>query len=180
MTDQELWSRGVAALQAEFSRLTAESTARLATLAVELRATRRDLFAISAAAQGEALCADCGGVCCGRGKYHLTTTDLLVWLAAGQPLFTPVFTAPLCPYLGDGNCMMTPEFRPLTCIIFNCEAVDGRLSLEAAAQFRAGEDALREHYREMDRLFGRRLGGSFLLAVAHNLTTTSGRLLADR
>jgi hypothetical protein len=180
VTDQELWSRGVAALQAEFSRLPAEPAARVASLAGQIRAAKQELFAISAAAQGEALCADCGGACCGRGKYHLSTVDLLACLVAGQSLFTPDFAAPLCPYLGDGGCLMAPEFRPLTCVIFICEAVDGRLSPEAAARFGEGEAALRDCYRGVDQLFGSRLGGSFLLAVARTLTATDGRLLAGR
>jgi hypothetical protein len=58
--------------------------------------------------------------------------------------------------------------------------VDGRLSPEAAGRFGEGEAALRDCYRGVDQLFGSRLGGSFLLAVARTLTATDGRLLAGR
>ena len=109
------------------------------------------------------MCASCKGACCRSGKYHFTAVDLLVYLVEGKALFVPRFNQEACPYLGEQGCLMSPVFRPFTCITFNCELVDGLLEPAEKDRLRSLEHELRGHYSTLENLFGIRLRGGLLM-----------------
>jgi hypothetical protein len=114
---------------------------------------KRAMQAYASRVDSASRCAACGGACCRSGKYHFSEVDLLVYLAAGRPLFAPLFDNLLCPYLGEGGCFMEPALRPFNCITFNCELIEELLSREEVASFYRLERELRCCYLEISSLF---------------------------
>ena len=162
LTDSDLWQRGVAAVSGEYALLSPSARARVSALAVRIKAAKEELQELTVVAGGAATCAACRGACCASGKYHFTVIDLLVFLADGRELFTPSFAPGRCPYLGAKGCLMTPEYRPLTCVIFNCEAVEEGMGPQESSRFLEREGELRALYGELEELFANRLTGGLL------------------
>ena len=136
---------------------------RLRELTGALQEQRRAMQALVAEVGAAAHCASCGGECCVAGKYHFSKADLLVYLAAGEPLFTPLFENGLCPYLGRAGCLIQPGYRPFNCITFNCERIEDLLSAEEVSGFYRLERELRRCYQDIRRLFpGNRMDGALL------------------
>ena len=97
------------------------------------------------------------------GKYHVTVVDLLVYLVDEKELFVPRFGRGVCPYLGSRGCQMAPAYRPLTCVIFNCELVEGLLDPLQKELLRDLEGELRGYYAGLEELFGRRFMGGVMM-----------------
>jgi hypothetical protein len=163
MTDKDTWDCATAAITAEFSRLPAGMRATVATAAAAIKACKAELQAVVSAVDAGTVCSSCGGACCMSGKYHFTAVDQLVYLVDDRELFEPGFGQGRCPYLGSRGCLMTPDYRPLTCIIFNCDLVEGLLDPTSKELLRTLEKELRGHYASLERLFGRRLMGGVLM-----------------
>ena len=136
-----------------FGALSESDLQRLRALCDLLMERKRALQALTARLDPATHCAGCGGACCVAGKYHFARVDLLVYLAAGQPLFAPLFDNGLCPYLGESGCLMAPAFRPFNCITFNCELIEDLLDDEEVARFYRLERELRRNYGEIRSLF---------------------------
>ena len=163
MTDQELWSTAVAAVQGEYSALPAGIRQRVTELAAEIAALKGAYQRRAATVDVDAACASCRGLCCGHGKHHFTVVDLLGYLAAGQELFAPLFTNPVCPYHNGGGCLMPPELRPLNCIIFLCDQLDDVLPEAARQELVALEQELRRLYCCLELLLGNRFANGLLI-----------------
>jgi hypothetical protein len=147
------WQDGVRRVAEARQSLPERELARLGSLCTALMGCKVELQRIASRADAASRCADCGGACCVTGKYHFTPVDLLVYLAAGEPLFVPLFENGVCPYLGVSGCLMRPEFRPFNCITFNCELIEDRLAPEQVARFYELERELRLGYRAIRSLF---------------------------
>jgi len=147
------WREGVQRVTAAYLSLPKPLLERLHELACGLKEQRSAMQALVARVGASAHCAGCGGECCVAGKYHFTQADLLVYLAAGETLFTPLFANGLCPYLGPEGCLIAPAYRPFNCITFNCERIEDLLSEDELAAFYRMERELRRCYGEIRSLF---------------------------
>jgi len=165
MNDRDRWERAITAVSADFALLPPAARERVGEVARAIRQVRRELQYLAGEMDSAAICASCGGECCRRGKYHVTVTDILVFLAEGEPLFTPRFDRDACPYLDDHGCMMDPSLRPFPCITFNCERVQGSWEPERIEAFYRGERRLRGLYGELERLIALRTGQARRMAV---------------
>jgi len=99
-------------------------------------------------AWGASACADCDGACCGCGRHHITLTNLLSYLLAGEDPPPPDFTR-TCPYLGEGGCVLPVARRPYNCITFFCEQLEVNLSEENRQQLRFMDQQLRREYQAL-------------------------------
>jgi hypothetical protein len=147
------WQAGVARIGDALTRLGEPELAKLHALARVMMEQKRGMHALSAAVDPLSHCAECGGACCVRGKYHFTAADLLVYLVTREPLFSPQFDNGLCPYLVQERCLMAPEYRPFNCITFNCERIEDLLPPPAVARFYELERELRATYEAIRSLF---------------------------
>jgi len=169
--DRELWDRGIAAVAGEYALLPPEALCFVRERGEAIRARKGALHGIFHGVGGGDICASCRGECCARGKNHFTVIDLLVHLAAGEPVVTPDFEGGHCPYMGDGGCLMAPEFRPFNCVTFHCERIEGLLEPPEVERFYLIEGELRQLCEEVEEYFGNRF--------RHGLLVTYGRALAE-
>ncbi|WP_179944513.1 hypothetical protein [Geobacter pickeringii] len=163
MDDREVWSRAVTAVAAEYRALPMALRSRVDATVDAIRSTKGELHRLAEAMQCATICASCGGECCVRGKYHVTVVDILVFLAAAEPLFVPRFGGEACPYLDGAGCMMAPSFRPFNCVTYNCERVEGGWDQERISEFYRRERQLRDLYGELERFFGNRFMHGLLM-----------------
>jgi hypothetical protein len=118
------------------------------------------------AAGSSTVCRSCGGECCLLGKYHVSVLDILAYQLSGTPPVMPDFTGhPACPYSGSHGCLMPPGYRPLTCVVFNCQPVEELLDPTALKTFSELEAALRDTVSSACRLCGARLDRPLLLSL---------------
>ncbi|MBW2511430.1 MAG: hypothetical protein JRE01_05295 [Deltaproteobacteria bacterium] len=104
-----------------------------------------DLFRLVGGLQ---VCAECDGACCGCGRHHVTLTNLLGYLIAGEDPPSPDFTR-TCPYLGKGGCVLPVARRPYNCITFFCEQLEENLSEEKRQQLCFMDQQLRREYQAL-------------------------------
>ena len=114
---------------------------RLAAIA----ATQQALDELFSKAGGGAACARCDGSCCGCGRHHLTLTNLLAYLLAGEEPPAPDFNR-TCPFLGERGCLLPVTRRPYNCITFFCETLEDRLDSGEREQLRSLDRHLRAEY----------------------------------
>ncbi len=164
MTDQEIWDNAVSVVRREYTVLPGDMKARVAAAAARIRSIKEDMFSLMVEKGAPEFCGICGGACCVRGKHHFTVVDLLVFLSGNVPLFMPSFRGDLCPYMGNGKCLMSPPFRPLTCISFHCETLENLLSSVELERMYSLELELRERYAHLEILFGTRFSQGLLLS----------------
>ena len=150
---EKKWQSGVRRVTDVFRRLTGAEAESLRSLCSMLMEQKESLQTLVAGVDAAIRCAECGGECCVKGRYHFTAVDLLVYLSTGLPLFEPLFENGLCPYLGQCGCLMEPAYRPFNCITFNCERIEDLLSPEEIARFYRLERELRESYAKIRSLF---------------------------
>ncbi|QXE89526.1 hypothetical protein [Geomonas subterranea] len=157
------WQEAVHRVTAAFGRLPHPVRLELEEFARGMAAHKEAMQQLVAQVDAAAHCAGCGGACCARGKYHFSAVDLLVYLAAGKPLFAPRFDNGLCPYLGEPECLIPPGYRPFNCITFNCDLIEDQLPREEVSRFYKMEQELAARYAEIRALFpGRSMDGPLL------------------
>lgn len=147
------WQERVGGVTASFERLPDAERKTLDQLARGMVAHKEAMQQIVAQVDAAGSCAGCGGTCCVSGRYHFGAADLLVYLSTERPLFTPRFENGLCPFLGDGECLIPAGFRPFNCITFNCDLIEDRLSQEEVSRFYRMERELKQLYAEIRSLF---------------------------
>jgi len=152
MTDREKWDRGVAALREGYATLSPLLKARLKKSAAAIKSCKQALRLIGEGVRAAEICGECRGECCARGKNHVSSIDLLVYLNDGRKIFTPCFEQGICPYLGENGCLMEPEYRPYNCITFICERVEGVLGPLEKERACAVERDLRALYKGVEQL----------------------------
>ncbi|RII28957.1 MAG: hypothetical protein CXR31_03550 [Geobacter sp.] len=177
MTDEELWRTGIDALAREYRALPSPLRERVAELAAQVKEAKLALHDCVTAVDIGAICADCRGECCARGKNHVTVIDLLVSLVEGRELVTPFFGHDICPYLGANGCLMAPPYRPFTCIIFNCDRVEGLMGKSEKERLYEAERRLRAVYGEFEKLFGKRFMAGLLIMSERDLVLQGSTLL---
>lgn len=165
MDDQTRWAEATAAATRMYAGLAAETRSELDALLGQIMVLKEQLLAQTLAAGSDGLCRSCGGQCCLNGKYHFSVLDLLAHrLAAVEPMMPNFAAAPVCPYGGDAGCLMAPRLRPLTCVVFNCDAIEDRMPPDEVAALYGREQLLRETIARAGRLVGQRLERALLLS----------------
>jgi len=163
--DQQKWLHSVAAAQKQYELLPAEVRCNLNNIIDEIMILKNSLLELTLAAGSADVCRDCGGKCCYNGKYHVSLLDLIACLRTSAEPPVPDFEiSPLCPYGCSEGCLMKPGFRPVTCVIFNCEQVESLLKESELLRLRDLEIQLREKVIQAEKLIGIRLGRPLLLS----------------
>jgi hypothetical protein len=163
--DIALWAQTLARVRQELTDLPVDQRAWLVDQVARIGTLQGELDRLFRAINGPAICTDCLGGCCSRAKHHLTLTNLLAYLLAGEEPPLPDFTL-ACPMLGPDGCRLPVTRRPFNCIIFLCEAVDRELSAEQRDAFAGIESELRTAYHAIaDRCPGASLRGLLIAAA---------------
>jgi hypothetical protein len=117
----------------------------LDTLIKEIMLIKQQMLDLVLSAGSSSACCSCGGECCRFGKYHVTVLDVLAYCATDTDPVIPDFSkSPDCPYSNSDGCLMSPRFRPMTCVVFNCDLVENLLSESDRAALQKFEQTLRE------------------------------------
>lgn len=164
-------------MKREWGNLPADVRDQIASLISEMMICKDSIHRIMFEAGSETLCADCGGICCSRGKYHVSPVDLLAFIVTGREIFSPDFTNGACPYLSDDHCLMPPPYRPFTCITFACEALEERMPPLVRARLRFLVDNLASLYASIDGILGRRIQGGLFHYIERHGETGEGILI---
>jgi hypothetical protein len=115
---------------------------------------------------GSALtCRTCGGECCLLGKYHVSILDILAYRKSGIDPVIPDFSLnPACPYSNFSGCLMPPRYRPVTCVIFNCQLIEDHLTASERETLYEYEKRLRAAVARAVCLHNSRLDRPLLLS----------------
>ena len=143
--DTALWAETLSRVRRELAALPAAERAWLGEQTTRIAQLQEELNEVFVAVDGPRICRDCLGDCCSRAKHHVTLSNLLGYLLAGEDPPQPDFTRP-CPQLGPAGCQLPVASRPFNCIIFLCEAIDRELSVEQRQAFARIESELRQVY----------------------------------
>jgi len=163
--DQQRWNRAVKAADNGYEGLGPGMRLKLDVLVKRIMRLKEDLLEQTLAVGGASICRACSGQCCLNGKYHVSVLDLLAYRMAGVEPVLPDFTrSPACPYSGETGCLMQPCFRPMTCVVFNCEQVEMEMGPDKRTALYATERLLREAISQASRIAGRRLDRALLLS----------------
>lgn len=143
MNDQAAWEQAVTGAGEWYSNLPDAVRSELDGLLEEIMQLKELLVEQVTSSGSSAVCRDCGGECCLLGRYHVSVLDILAYRKTGLEPVRPDFSSsPSCPYSDASGCLMPPRYRPVTCVIFNCQLIEDRLS---AAEL----DSLYEHERRL-------------------------------
>lgn len=165
MDDQQRWQLAGTVALARYGQLPAETVDRVERIVGRIMLLKEELLELALAAGSAALCRSCGGACCLFGKYHVSVLDLLAYRISRTEAVVPDFdSAPHCPYGGIDGCRMPPRFRPLTCVIFNCDAVEERMGDDQRTRCAVVEQELRDAVRQAESLLGFRASRALLLS----------------
>ncbi|HBA71521.1 MAG: hypothetical protein A2X82_04930 [Geobacteraceae bacterium GWC2_55_20] len=163
MSDQNLWRDGLVSLNALLSDLSPTAKKTLPELLSGYCVGKESLAGITLAADSETICRDCSGQCCLNGKYRVNVFDGLALCAAGISVVPDFSQKPLCPYSNARGCILEPGFRPLDCILFVCDSLEGQLPDSDRVDLTALENNLRECLRAASLLLNINLGTPLLL-----------------
>lgn len=164
--DQENWERAVAAAAATYAGLPPDRQEELRRLITDIMGLKERLVQLVTAAGSSQVCRSCGGECCLLGKYHVSVLDIMAYQLTGTAPVTPDFTGhPACPYSDSRGCLMPSGYRPLTCVVFNCQPVEDLLDPAALRTFTELEASLRAAINSACQLCGARLDRPLLLSL---------------
>lgn len=181
MHDKELWDMALQQTSREFHQLSPRLREECCRLLGMIAALKERLCRLAEDADSVELCRECNGACCYRGKYHFAVADALLFLCRNQPVPVPVFDdGPQCPWMGRQGCRLAPELRPFTCVVFNCELVEQRMSAERVAEFYGLEQQLRAHCAELELMLGGRPVASLLRTGERSATQRAFRIFAPQ
>lgn len=149
---QDLWRQTIRKIESEWSALEPQERLWVEGHIDRLADLQQRLHALVVGLDGEEICRDCRGACCGHGLYHPTLVTVVAHIVKKQSLPHPDFHQS-CPYLGPAGCLFQPDVRPFNCVIFICERIEDQCSSEQAALMRELERQLREIYHAFDRRY---------------------------
>lgn len=151
-SDERLWREVTVRLKGELATLSKEDTGWIENRIRDVSRIQEELHALFLDGEGAALCRECGGGCCGRGKHHMTLVNLLSFYFSEGEFPTPDFDQ-TCPLLTSSGCRLSPAHRPFNCVTFICEEIENRLDSDQLMTFYALEKSLRSLYEAFDRRF---------------------------
>jgi len=146
-TDRTLWRQIVQQVTVEWDALPTGEKNWITDHALKIVTLQESLHRLFLAVDGDVICRNCAGGCCGHGKFHPTLVNLLACLIKEKPFPLPRFDQG-CPYIGAGGCLFPPGLRPYNCISFICEKIDSQLAPDDRAEFCRLEKEIRTEYEE--------------------------------
>ena len=149
---QVLWEKIILTVQNEWQSLAGSERSWIDAKIERLTAMQTELHRLVAVAEGEAICRECNGGCCGHGLYHPTLVTLLAHLVNDQSLPVPDFYQS-CPYLGSAGCSFLPALRPFNCLIFICDKIEERCPEQDVGKMSLLESELRGVYEAFDNRY---------------------------
>jgi len=161
--DQQLWSLGIARLEALLAGLSPEARELLADLLSGYRKAKESLAAVVADLDAVTVCRECGGQCCQNGKYRMSVFDALARIGEKTPTSTDFTQKPVCPYGTETGCTMESGLRPADCVLFICDAIDRKLSPQARTILATQELFLRECIQKASSMTGERMATPLLI-----------------
>lgn len=165
MDDQRTWAQAVDTTSNYYEKLPTTIRAELDAAINEIMRLKEQLSVLTLSAGSAHICRTCGGMCCLNGKYHVSILDLLAYRKTSVEPVVPDFTVhPHCPYSGSSGCLMPPRFRPMTCVVFNCELIENQMKPGQCETLYNCEKQLRDSIRQACRITGRRLDRTLLLS----------------
>jgi len=164
--DKQNWSRAIEAARKQYDLLPADVRCNLNIIIDEIMTLKSSLLGLTLAAGSAEVCRACGGQCCNNGKFHVSLLDLMAYLhSSAEPPVPDFEISPLCPYGCSEGCMMSPGFRSVTCVIFNCEQVEELLMESEQLELRILEIQLKEKVLQAEKIMGFRVGRPLLLSL---------------
>jgi hypothetical protein len=165
VNDQAAWDQAVATASEWYSGLPSPIRTELDGLIEEIMQLKQKLVEQVTASGSATVCRTCGGECCLLGRYHVTVLDILAYRKTGlEPVVPDFSTGPFCPYSDVSGCTMLPGYRPVTCVIFNCQLIEDRLSETERAALYEHEARLRATVARAGRIQGIRIDRPLLLS----------------
>jgi hypothetical protein len=167
VNDQAAWERAVTTATEWYSGLPAAARAELDGLLEEVMRLKERLVEQVTSSGSAETCRTCGGECCLLGKYHVSVLDVLAYRKTGVEPVSPVFNAgPACPYSDSSGCLMPARYRPVTCVIFNCQLIEDRLTKVDRETLHDCEKRLRDTVSRAGHTSGTRLDRPLLLSCS--------------
>jgi hypothetical protein len=163
LDDRQLWNLGVLSINRLLADLPVETGQTLTRLLTRYRKTKEILAAVGAYVDAASICRVCGGQCCLNGKYRVNVFDALTCIEAQHPISADFSQKPVCPYGTEAGCSMEPGYRPADCVLFICEAIDRKLSVQDRLVLAAEEQELRRCLHEASVLTGEPMATPLLL-----------------
>jgi hypothetical protein len=174
----EMWALAIARVREELEGVPPEIGHQVEGIAERICMVKECIHGFAESVGAREICSSCGGQCCARGKYHFTVPDLLVYFYQTEMLFTPDFDRrDICPYLGSCGCFMPPRYRPLNCIIFNCDRIEELIDPVDRVEFYRLEQELRGLYDRLDQLFDNRFQPGLLINYERDVVAGGGKIL---
>ncbi|MBL0226623.1 MAG: hypothetical protein IPQ16_13940 [Geobacteraceae bacterium] len=165
MNDQAAWEQAVSAAGSWYLGLPPDTRTTLDGLIKEIMQLKQQLVELVTSSGSSAACRSCGGECCLLGKYHVSVLDVLAYRNTGFAPVAPDFsTNPACPYSDSSGCLMTPRYRPVTCVIFNCQLIEDRLTPAERETLHEHERCLRDAVKRAVHTSGTRIDRPLLLS----------------
>ena len=165
VNDQAAWEQAVATASEWYASLTSATRAELDGLLEEVMQLKERLVEQVTSLGSAATCRTCGGECCLLGKYHVSVLDVLAYHKTGVEPVIPVFSAgAACPYSDASGCLMPARYRPVTCVIFNCQLLEDRLTTVGRETLHGYEMRLRDTVKRAGHTSGTRLDRPLLLS----------------
>jgi len=163
--DHAVWEQAVTTASSWYRSLPADKATELDRLIMDIMQLKQNLVELAISAGSTEICRTCGGECCKHGKYHVSVLDTLAYLKTGATLLTPDFsTDPYCPYSDVSGCTMAPQYRPMTCVVFNCQQIEDQLAPARQETSHEYEQELRDAITRAGHITGRRLERPLLLS----------------
>ena len=167
MNDQAAWEQGLATAGSRYISLPPGIRTELDGLLEEIMQLKQNLVELVMSAGSEDICRTCGGACCRHGKYHVSVLDIMVYLKTGARQVIPDFsTNPACPYSDVSGCTMASCYRPMTCVVFNCQLVEDQITSAGRETLRGYEQELRSTITRAGHITGMRLDRALLLSCS--------------
>jgi hypothetical protein len=165
VNDQTAWEQAAAAAGEWYLGLPPAVRAELDGLIEEIMPLKQQLVDQVTSSGSSEVCRTCGGECCLLGKYHVSVLDLLAYRKNGAEPVIPDFSAgPACPYSDASGCTMPAAYRPVTCVIFNCQLIEDRLTTVDRETLHGYEKRLRDTVSRAGHTSGTRLDRPLLLS----------------
>ena len=169
LEDKQNWVKAVESARIKYDHLPAGVKFSLNTIIDEIMRLKGELLGLTLDKGGAEICCNCGGICCNNGKFHISVLDLMAFFHTSTEPPAPDFgKSPLCPYGFSEGCSMMPRFRPVTCVIFNCELVDSLIEGDNLKRLHGCEKKIRDKISQAEQLLGFRVGRPLLLAFDVN------------
>ena len=166
MNDQATWEQAVITVSNWYFGLPSGIRAECDELLENIMEFKQQLVEMVTSSGSSIVCRSCGGDCCLLGKYHVSMLDILAYRNTGVEPVIPDFSAsPACPYSDVSGCLMPPRYRPVTCVIFNCQLIYDRLTPTELDSLHEYESRLRDTVACAVRLHNIRIDRPLLLSI---------------